>query len=220
MPFEPFDQYLQRQKKLEQIVALGHSAYPHKFEWTMTPAQIVERFGAKTHDELAAEKAEVRAAGRIMTLRLHGKTGFAHIQGDGGQIQIYVRLDVVGERGFQLFQLLDMGDMIGVAGTFVPDADRRTYHLGDGSEVAHEISFAAAGKMARVTDVEKRYRQRYVDLIVTPKTREIFLKRAKLVREMRKFFRCARIRGSGNADDASDRRRSGGASFYYASQHA
>jgi len=188
LPFEPLDQYLQRQKKLEQIVALGHPAYPHKFDWTLTPAQIVERYGAKIHDELAAELVEVRTAGRVMTLRLHGKAGFAHIQGDGGRLQIYVKLDIIGERGFQLFQLLDMGDVIGVAGhLFRTKTNELTIWVTE-LQLLTKSFLPLPEKWHGLTDVELRYRQRYVDMIVTPKTREVFLKRAKVIREIRRFF--------------------------------
>jgi len=188
LPFEPLEQYLQRQKKLEQIVAMGFAAYPHKFDWTLTPAGIVARFGGKSAAELETEHAEVRTAGRILTLRLHGKTGFAHIQGEGAQMQIYVRLDVVGERGFQLFQLLDMGDVVGVAGTvFRTKTDELTIKVTELTLLSKSL-LPLPEKWHGLTDTELRYRQRYVDLIVTPKTREIFLKRAALVRALRKFF--------------------------------
>src|SRR5207302_1660261 len=115
-PFEPLDQYLQRQKKLEQIQALGHEPFPHKFDWTATAAEILEKYGERSAAELEATKVPARVAGRILTLRLHGKAGFAHILGQGKRLQIYVKLDVVGERGFRLFQLLDMGDIIEARG--------------------------------------------------------------------------------------------------------
>lgn len=188
MPFEPLDQYLQRQKKLEQIVALGHEAYPRSFDWTITPAQISARYEAKSHDELAAEKPEVRTAGRIMTLRLHGKAGFAHIQGDGAQLQIYVKLDVIGQRGFELFQLLDMGDVVGVAGhLFRTKTNELTIWVTELRLLTKSL-LPLPEKWHGLSDVELRYRQRYVDLIVTPKTREIFLKRALLIREIRRYF--------------------------------
>jgi lysyl-tRNA synthetase, class II len=188
LPFEPLEQYLQRQKKLEQIVALGYAPYPHKFDWTLTPAQVVEKFGGLPVAELEAAHAEVRVAGRILTLRLHGKTGFAHIQGSGAKIQIYVRLDAVGEKAFQLFQLLDMGDTVGVAGTmFRTKTDELTIKVTELTLLSKSL-LPLPEKWHGLQDVETRYRQRYVDLIVTPKSREIFLKRAILVREMRKFF--------------------------------
>ncbi len=188
MPFEPLEQYLQRQKKLEQIVALGYAPYPHKFDWTLTPAGVVARFGGTTAAQLEAERADVRTAGRILTLRLHGKAGFAHIQGEGARLQIYVRLDVVGERGFQLFQLLDMGDTIGVSGhVFRTKTDELTIRVTELTLLAKSL-LPLPEKWHGLTDTELRYRQRYVDMIVTPKTREIFLKHALLVRELRRFF--------------------------------
>ena len=116
MPFEPLDQYFQRKKKLADVQALGDDPYPHKFEQTATPAQIVAAYGQSDAANLDANRVDIRTAGRILTLRLHGKAGFAHIQGDGARLQIYVKLDVVGERTFRLFQLLDMGDIVGVSG--------------------------------------------------------------------------------------------------------
>ncbi|HET9400139.1 MAG TPA: lysine--tRNA ligase, partial [Candidatus Acidoferrales bacterium] len=188
MPFEPLDQYLQRQKKLEQIVALGHEAYPHRFEATTTPEEIVSRYGARTHDELAAEKIEVRTAGRIMTMRLHGKAGFAHIQAAGERVQIYVKLDVIGERGFQLFQLLDMGDIVGVAGHLFRTRTNELTIWATELQLLTKAFLPLPEKWHGLSDIELRHRQRYLDLVVTPKTRQIFLRRAQIIREIRKFF--------------------------------
>ena len=116
MQFEPRDQFEQRQRKLEQIHALGFDPFPREFRWTETPAALVGKYGETPGTELEAEKREVRVAGRILSYRLMGKAGFAHLQGAGKRIQIYVKKDVVGERGFQLFELLDLGDSIGVRG--------------------------------------------------------------------------------------------------------
>jgi len=114
--------------------------------------------------ELQATKSEVRVAGRIVSLRLMGKAGFAHLQGAGKRIQIYVKKDVVGEQGFQLFHLLDLGDSIGVRDTCF---ERRPMScpLGRGDFLSCESAAAAAGKWHGLTDVELRYRQRYLDLI-------------------------------------------------------
>src|SRR5258708_35803482 len=114
--FEPRDQFEQRQKNLEQIQALGHDSYPREFRWTDTPCALVVKYRQAFGPELETAKSEVRVAGRIVSLRLMGKAGFAHLQGAGKRIQIYVKKDVVGEQGFQLFHLLDLGDSIGVRG--------------------------------------------------------------------------------------------------------
>src|ERR1700692_860172 len=116
LQFEPKDQFEQRQHKLEKIVAAGHPAYPHEFRWTATPAELALQYAKATAQELEANRVVAAVAGRIVSYRLMGKAGFAHLQGSGGRLQIYVRKDVVGERGFELFHQLDLGDVIGARG--------------------------------------------------------------------------------------------------------
>jgi lysyl-tRNA synthetase, class II len=188
LPFEPVDQYLQRQKKLQQIEALGYDPYPCKFDWTHTAADVLEKYSPRSAADLEAAKVTVRVAGRILTIRLHGKAGFAHILGQGKRLQIYVKLDVVGERGFQLFQLLDIGDVIGVAGHLFRT---KTSELTVGVEELTLLTKALLPlpeKWHGLADVELRYRQRYVDLIVNEGVRQIFLRRAHIIRELRSFF--------------------------------
>ncbi|MGC0776122.1 MAG: hypothetical protein WCD68_02880, partial [Candidatus Acidiferrum sp.] len=91
MEFDPRDQFEQRQKKLEQIQALGHEAFPREFRWTASPAELVKDYAAVQGPELDANRKEVRVAGRIVSYRLMGKAGFAHLQGAGKRIQIYVK---------------------------------------------------------------------------------------------------------------------------------
>ena len=188
MEFEPLDQFQQRQKKLEQIRALGYDTYPHEFHWTATPAGLVERYGEKTKEELEAQRVETRVAGRIVALRLHGKAGFAHLQGTGKRIQIYIKLDVVGEKAFQLFQLLDMGDFIGVAGhLFRTRTNELTIWVEQLTLLAKAL-LPLPEKWHGLADVEVRYRQRYLDLIANEKVQEIFSKRAQVVSELRRYF--------------------------------
>ncbi len=188
MEFEPREQFEQRQKKLEQIQALGFDIFPHEFRWTDTPATLVEAFGEKSAEALEAEKYETSVAGRIVSYRLMGKAGFAHLQGGGKRVQVYVRKDVVGERGFELFRLLDLGDSIGVRGHLF-----RT-RTGELSVWVTELTFLAKAllplpeKWHGLSDIELRYRQRYVDLIANEKSRQVFVARAKLIQELRRFF--------------------------------
>ncbi len=188
MEFEPREQLEQRQKKLEQIQALGFEAFPREFRWTDTPAALVDAFAATPAAELEANKREVRVAGRIVSYRLMGKAGFAHLQGSGRRIQVYVRKDVVGELGFQLFHLLDLGDSIGVRGHLFRT---RTDEL---SIWVEEITFLSKAllplpeKWHGLTDVELRYRQRYLDLIANEKSRQVFVTRARIIQELRRFF--------------------------------
>ncbi len=188
MQFEPREQFEQRQKKLEQIQALGFERFPREFRWTHTPAALVDNYGEKLSAELEANKQEVRVAGRLVSVRLMGKAGFAHLQGSGKRIQIYVKKDVVGQRGFALFQLLDLGDIIGVRGHLFRT---KTNEL---SIWVEELTFLAKAllplpeKWHGLTDVELRYRQRYLDLIANDKSRQVFVARAKLIQELRRFF--------------------------------
>ena len=188
MEFEPRDQFEQRQRKLEQIQALGFDPFPREFRWTDTPAALVDKFAATPGPELEANKREVRVAGRIVSYRLMGKAGFAHLQGSGKRIQIYVKKDVVGERGFQLFHLLDLGDSIGVRGHLFRT---RTDEL---SIWVEEITFLSKAflplpeKWHGLTDVELRYRQRYLDLIANERSRQVFVTRARIIQELRRLF--------------------------------
>jgi lysyl-tRNA synthetase class 2 len=188
LEFEPRDQFEQRQKKIDQIRALGHDPYPREFRWTDTPAALVEKFSTATAADLEANKSEIRVAGRIVSLRLMGKAGFAHLQGAGKRIQIYVKKDVVGEKGFELFHLLDLGDSIGVRGhLFRTKTNELSIWVG-------EIFFLAKAllplpeKWHGLTDVELRYRQRYLDLLANEKSRSVFETRARIIQELRRFF--------------------------------
>src|SRR5436305_5403535 len=108
--------YQHRLEKLKQIEALGQRTYPTKYEFTYTIPQILADYSGKTGEELEATRVNVRVAGRIMAIRLMGKAGFAHLQQNGAQLQIYVKKDAVGEKGFELYKLLDLGDQVGVSG--------------------------------------------------------------------------------------------------------
>ena len=186
--FEPHDQFQQRQKKLEQIQALGYEAFPREFRSTDTPAELSKKYAERSAPELEANRHEARVAGRMVSYRLMGKAGFAHLQGGGGKIQIYVRKDVVGEKGFQLFHLLDLGDHVGVRGHMF-----RT-KTGELSVWVEELFFLSKAllplpeKWHGLADIELRYRQRYLDLISTEKSREVFQTRARIIRELRQFF--------------------------------
>jgi lysyl-tRNA synthetase class 2 len=188
LPFEPLDQYLQRKRKLAEIEGLGEDPFPHRFEQTGTPAEIVSAYGGQDSAGLEAQRVNVRTAGRILTLRLHGKAGFAHIQGAGARLQIYVKLDIVGERLFHLFQLLDMGDIVGVSGRLFRTKTNELTIWVDSLALLAKSLLPLPEKWHGLADVEVRYRQRYLDLIANPRVREIFLRRAAILRELRAYF--------------------------------
>ncbi len=178
--------YNLRREKLKQIKALGQPTYRSKYEFTHSVEQILAIYSAKSGEELEKDRVNVRVAGRIMAIRLMGKAGFAHLQQDGKRLQIYVKKDAVGEKGFELYKLLDLGDHIGVSGYLF-----RT-RTGELSVHVEEITFLSKDllplpeKWHGLTDVELRYRQRYVDLVMNPEVREVFLKRTKMVQSMRR----------------------------------
>lgn len=188
LEFEPLDQYQQRLKKLTEIEALGHPAYPYRFAWTHTPREIAETFGAWSAEQFTASRVDVSVAGRIVALRPHGKAAFAHVIGDGARLQIYIKLDVVGEAAFKLFQLLDLGDIIGISGhLFRTRTNELTVHV-EKLELLTKALLPLPEKWHGLADVEQRYRRRYLDLIVNEPVRQIFLRRAQVIREIRHFF--------------------------------
>ena len=188
MEFEPLDQFLQRRKKLSEIESLGHAAYPHKFSGTHTPRQIAEQFGNRTAEQLASEPVAVRVAGRIVALRPHGKAAFAHLAGDGARLQIYIKLDIVGEQLFKLFQLLDLGDIIGVSGDLFRTKTNELTIRVERLELLTKALLPLPEKWHGLADVELRYRRRYLDLLVNEGAREIFVRRSRIIQEIRGFL--------------------------------
>ena len=177
-----------RKDKLKQIEALGQSAYPYRYESTHTIPQIVEEYSAKSAEELDNPRVNVSVAGRLMSIRLQGKAGFAHLQQGGKRLQIYVKLDFVGEKGFALYKLLDIGDYIGVKGyLFRTRTNELTVHVEEITFLVKDL-LPLPEKWHGLQDVETRYRRRYVDMTMNPEVREVFAKRAKVVQSMRRFL--------------------------------
>jgi lysyl-tRNA synthetase, class II len=178
--------YELRREKLKQIQALGQTVYRTKYEFTHTVEQILTDYSGKTAEELDHARVTVRVSGRIMAIRLMGKAGFAHIQQSGKKLQIYVKKDAVGEQGFELYKLLDLGDHIGVSGyLFRTKTGELTVHV-EQIEFLSKDLLPLPEKWHGLTDVELRYRQRYVDLVMNPEVRDVFLKRTKLIQSVRR----------------------------------
>ena len=177
-----------RKAKLEEIEKLGQAAYPNQFPASHTLPDVRAKWGEATAEDLEANRVTLAVAGRIMAVRAQGKAGFATLQQNGQRLQIYVRLDTVGEQGFALYKLLDLGDHIGVSGYLF-----RT-HTGELTVRVERLTFLAKAMLAMpekfhgLADVELRYRQRYVDLFSNLESREVFVKRAKTLKAMRQFF--------------------------------
>ncbi len=146
--------YELRREKLKQIEALGQPTYRSKFEFTHTVDQILAAYTPKTAEELDQARVNVRVAGRLMAIRLMGKAGFAHLQQDGQKLQIYVKKDAVGDKGFELYKLLDLGDHIGVSGYLF-----RT-RTGELSVHVEEITFLSKDLLALAREVARTDRRR------------------------------------------------------------
>jgi len=181
-----------RRRKLQEIIDSGVNPFAYNFEQNAHAREILE-----ASDKY--ENKEVAIAGRIMTIRRMGKAAFAHVMDSSGRIQIYVRQDQVGEKEYALFKLIDIGDFVGIRGsvfrTKTGEITVLASHLElltknlrplpvvkekeeDGKHITYD-AFA---------DVEMRYRQRYVDLVVNREVREVFIKRAKIISAMRKYL--------------------------------
>ena len=183
-----------RQEKLEAITQLGQSAYPNQYVATHTIPEVRANWGNTPAEELndtpenPRPHVNVSIAGRIMAIRAQGKAGFATLQQGGERLQIYVRQDAVGEQGYALYKLLDMGDHIGVTGyLFRTRTGELTIHVETLTFLAKAM-LALPEKYHGLADVELRYRQRYVDLFANLDAREVFVKRAKVLQSIRKFF--------------------------------
>jgi lysyl-tRNA synthetase class 2 len=178
----------ERRRKRDAIAALGVDVYPTRFERTHTVSEAFTLFDSRTAEELEKEPVRVRTAGRILGLRPFGKAGFVHLSDGAGKLQAYIRKDTVSERDFAVYENLDLGDFIGVEGPLF-----RT-KTGELTVRVESLTFLAKAlkplpeKWHGLTDVELRYRQRYLDLVSNPASRAVFVTRSALIREIRAFF--------------------------------
>jgi lysyl-tRNA synthetase class 2 len=186
---EENEQIRVRKQKLAALQERGAQAYPNDFSPTHTAAALPERFAAASTEELEKIEETFSLAGRIMSLRYFGKAAFFHMQDRSGQIQVYVRQgDSPPEAVTLLKESLDVGDLVGVAG---PVFRTRTGELTIKATTLRLLSKALRPlpeKWHGLQDVEVRYRQRYLDLIVNPQVRDTFRKRAQLTHLIRQFF--------------------------------
>ena len=177
--------FRQRLDRIRQIEALGYRAYGRRFEFTHTIPQVNATYDSKGAAELEP-RVQVRVCGRLQTIRRMGKAGFAHLEGGGERLQIYVRQDGVPERDFRLFQLVDIGDMVGAEGyLFRTRTGELTVHV-ERLEFLAKTLLSMPEKWHGLEDVETRYRQRYLDLIATPEVRRVFQTRSRVIASLRR----------------------------------
>jgi len=178
----------QRIKKLEALRKDGIDPYPNDFRVTHSSRDLHETFDPLSDDELKSVGETFCLAGRIMALRDFGKASFIQIQDRKGRIQAYVRRDIVGEAAFQLFKTLDIGDFIGVEGKIFRTKTRELTLQVQNLKLLVKSLRPFPEKWHGLTDIEARYRQRYLDLIVNPRVKEIFLTRTQAIQKIRDFF--------------------------------
>jgi lysyl-tRNA synthetase class 2 len=178
----------QRQANFDALRALGIDQYPHSFDRTHTIHAIATEYGGLGGEDLEAQKPEVITAGRILSIRAFGKANFLVLSDGRARVQVYVRQDALSERDFKLYKLLDFGDSVGVAGrVFRTKTNELTIW-------ASSLTFLAKSflplpeKWHGLQDIETRYRQRYLDLIVNPDSRRVFEVRSKVLNAIRHFL--------------------------------
>lgn len=185
---EHTEQELVRREKLDYLVSKGINPFGSRFDVTSNSKEIKEACSDKTNEELEEMNMQVRVAGRIMTKRGKGKAGFMHIQDKYGQIQIYVKLDNVGEEEYDLFLRADLGDIVGIDGTVF-----RT-HMGELSIKCTKYTHLVKAlrplpdKYHGLVDVEERFRRRYVDLIMNEDARRVAFARSKIIRSIQSYL--------------------------------
>lgn len=177
-----------RKQKLEKIRASGAPLYPNDFKPTHSATALVSHFSSASDGELSRAPQDIKVAGRIMAIRRMGKASFFHIQDRRVRLQVYIQQSAVGEETYGLFRSLDVGDIVGVEGHLFRTRTKELTLEARAIVLLTKCLRPLPEKWHGLADVEARYRQRYVDLMVNPESRELFEKRSKIVRLLRRFF--------------------------------
>jgi lysyl-tRNA synthetase class 2 len=182
------EQTQQRRTNLEELAKLGVEIYPRTFERRHTISQLVGAYGQRTHDELEAERIETVTSGRVLGIRSFGKANFLVLSDGLAKIQVYLRQDSIPELDFKIFKLLDFGDWIGVEGRLFRTKTNEFTIWASRLHFLAKCLLPLPEKWHGLTDVEIRYRQRYLDLIVNPESRRVFELRSRIIAAMREFM--------------------------------
>src|SRR6266540_650892 len=182
------EQVQQRRTNLSELAALGIEIYPRSFERHHTITELVDAYGQRTHDELEGERIETITAGRILAIRAFGKANFLVLSDGHAKVQAYIRQDSVPELDFQIYKRLDFGDWVGVEGRLFRTKTNEFTIWASRLHFLAKCLLPLPEKWHGLTDVEIRYRQRYLDLIVNPESRRVFETRSKVVQAIREFM--------------------------------
>ena len=187
-PTDQSDQVLQRRANLDELRKLGVAPYPTRFNRQASVEDIVRAHGARSGEDLEAARITTRTAGRILAIRSFGKANFLVLTDGQARIQVYIREDSLSARDFQIFRLLDFGDWIGVEGRLFRTKTKEFTIWASQLEFLAKCLLPLPEKWHGLTDVEIRFRQRYLDLIVNPDSRRVFEVRSRVVTAVRAFL--------------------------------
>ena len=182
------DQLQVRREKLSELREKGLDPFGKRFERSHLAAEILEKYSELEKEELDTQNISVTIAGRIMTKRGKGKAGFAHVQDLSGQIQIYVRQDAVGEEQYEIFNLIDLGDIVGIKGQIFKTKVGELSIKASSFEILSKSLRPLPDKFHGLKDVEQRYRQRYLDLIMSEESKQTFITRSQIIRSIRNYL--------------------------------
>jgi len=189
LPDEPgSDQVEVRKQKLAKLKAAGVEPYPNDFKPNHSASEIVSTFADASDQALAEAPKDLRVAGRIVAIRRMGKASFFHIQDRRGRLQVYIQQNRVGEEAYGLFRTVDVGDIVGLRGYLFRTRTRELTLEAEGVRLLAKCLRPLPEKWHGLSDIEARYRQRYLDLIVNPEARHVFEKRSRIIRGIRQFF--------------------------------
>lgn len=183
------DQLVVRREKMNSLREKGMDPFGKRFDRTHQAQQLIDQYGELEKEELEQqEDIQVTIAGRIMTKRGKGKAGFAHIQDLSGQIQLYVRKDAIGDEAYEIFGSADLGDIVGVSGTLFKTKVGELSVKVKQFELLTKSLRPLPDKFHGLKDVEQRYRQRYLDLIMSEESKKTFITRSKIIQSMRRYL--------------------------------
>jgi lysyl-tRNA synthetase class 2 len=175
-------------KKVRDMRAKGLNLYPSGFRRDVTVGEVLNRFGRLDGAELEGVTDSFTLAGRVMSIRDFGKAAFIHVKDGTGKLQAYIQRDKVGEEVFEIFKLIDIGDHVGLAGRLFRTKTKELTLLADSFVLLSKSQSPLPEKYHGLIDVETRYRQRYLDLIVNDEVRSTFILRSRIIRTIREFF--------------------------------
>ncbi len=180
--------FLQRKKKIEELKGEGFPLYPNTFRTSHSIGEVFDSFGNRSEEELKGLEEKFALSGRLMRLNNFGKAAFGHLQDRTGKIQAYFRRDQLDPKSFKVFSRLDIGDIVGIRGKLFRTRTGELTLIVENLEMLAKSLRPLPEKWHGLTDQETRVRQRYLDLLVNPRSREIFITRSRAVAFLRKFL--------------------------------